>query len=203
MLYKRQGMGGPSAAICMEELYRCGVDTFIRVGTSASTSSKVKRGTIVIPNAVVRMENTGCHYLPLEFPAIANFELIKILEETSLSLGYDTKVGISIIKDSYFTEVSPLSKPVGYDIYNRWVSYEKAGALATSMESATLFLIANAYNLRMATVLVSATNYNDETSEDTSINGYPFECEMRACLVGVEAMKKIIEIDKKGEIKCK
>ena len=191
------GMGGPSAAICMEELYRCGVDTFIRVGTSASTSSKVKRGTIVIPNAVVRMENTGCHYLPLEFPAIADFELIKILEETSLSLGYDTKVGISIIKDSYFTEVSPLSKPVGYDLYNRWISYEKAGALATSMESATLFLIASAYNLRMATVLVSATNYKDETSEDTSINGYPFECEMRACLVGVEAMKKIIEIDKK------
>ena len=27
------GIGGPSASIAMEELYRCGADTFVRIGT--------------------------------------------------------------------------------------------------------------------------------------------------------------------------
>ena len=27
------GIGGPSTAICVEELHKCGADTFIRVGT--------------------------------------------------------------------------------------------------------------------------------------------------------------------------
>lgn len=190
------GMGGPSAAICMEELRRCGVDTFIRVGTCASTSEKVKIGTIVIPNGAVRMEGTGLHYLPMEFPAIPDYEVLKILEKTSLQMGFDTKVGITIIKDSYFTEINPLEKPFGYHLYNRWNAYENGGAIATSMESATLFLIASCYDLRMGTVLVSATNYKDETATDTSENGYPKETEFRACEVGVEAMRNIIKMDK-------
>lgn len=190
------GMGGPSAAICMEELRICGVDTFIRVGTCASTNKKVKIGTIVIPNGVVRMEGTGLHYLPMEFPAIPDFEVLKTLEKTSKAMGFDIQVGISIIKDSYFTEINPLDKPIGIELFNRWNAYEKGGAIATSMESATLFLIASTYNLRMGTVLVSATNYKDETSTDTSENGYPKEFEFRACEVGVEAMRNLIIKDK-------
>ena len=61
----------------MEELKKCGVDTFIRVGTCASTSKMVKLGTIVIPNGAVRMEGTGLHYLPLEFPAIPDYKMLK------------------------------------------------------------------------------------------------------------------------------
>lgn len=190
------GMGGPSAAICIEELKKCGVDTFIRVGTCASTSEMVKLGTIVIPNGAVRMESTGLHYLPLEFPAIPDYKMLKIIEETSINKGFDTKVGITIIKDSYFTEINPLEKPFGYNLYNSWNSYEKGGAIATSMESATLFLIASCYGLRMATVLVSATNYNDESSIDTSENGYPKEVEYKACEVGVESIRNVIKSDK-------
>ena len=33
------GIGGPSAAIAMEELVECGADTFIRVGTSGGRFS--------------------------------------------------------------------------------------------------------------------------------------------------------------------
>ena len=58
------GIGGPSTAICIEELHKCGADTFIRVGTCASTCADVQCGDIVVPNGSVRMEGTGCHYLP-------------------------------------------------------------------------------------------------------------------------------------------
>ena len=61
------GIGGPSAAIAVEELYQCGADTMIRVGTCASTSRKVSLGDVVIPNGAVRMEGVSTHYLPIGF----------------------------------------------------------------------------------------------------------------------------------------
>lgn len=52
------GIGGPSAAIAMEELVMCGADTFIRVGTSGGMDIDVKSGDLVIANGAVRMEGT-------------------------------------------------------------------------------------------------------------------------------------------------
>ncbi|WP_347559702.1 nucleoside phosphorylase [Clostridium sp. AM58-1XD] len=71
------GIGGPSTAIAVEELVECGAHTIIRVGTCASTSKKVGIGDVVIPNGAVRMEGVGCHYLPLEFPSVPDFDLMK------------------------------------------------------------------------------------------------------------------------------
>ena len=45
------GIGGPSAAIAMEELKRCGADTFIRVGTCGGMALDVKGGDLVIATA--------------------------------------------------------------------------------------------------------------------------------------------------------
>ena len=35
------GIGGPSASIAMEELYRCGADTFVRIGTCGGMQPEV------------------------------------------------------------------------------------------------------------------------------------------------------------------
>lgn len=191
------GMGGPSAAICMEELVKCGVDTFIRVGTAASTARQVCVGDVAVVNGAVRMEGTGSHYLPMEFPAVPDYELLKALESASLALGYRTHVGISITKDSYFTEINPQQKPVGYELVNRWEAYVKGGAITTSMEEAALFLVAASLGVRAGSVLVSATNYKDETSLDTSAGGYPTDSEIRPIRVAVEALRQIIKDDRK------
>ena len=50
------GIGGPSASIAMEELYRCGADTFVRIGTCGGMQTEIKSGDIVIATAAVRME---------------------------------------------------------------------------------------------------------------------------------------------------
>lgn len=52
------GIGGPSAAIAMEELVECGADTFIRVGTSGGIVDEVKGGDIVIATSAIRQEGT-------------------------------------------------------------------------------------------------------------------------------------------------
>uniref|UniRef100_UPI00289695E1 phosphorylase family protein n=1 Tax=Hydrogenoanaerobacterium sp. TaxID=2953763 RepID=UPI00289695E1 len=186
------GMGGPSTAICIEELVKCGVDTFIRVGTGASTSEKVGKGDIIVVNGSVRMEGTGCHYLPMEFPAVPDYGLLKKLEIASKKLGYSTAVGITITKDSFFTQTEPESKPIAYELIHRWDSYVKGGAIATSMEEAPLFLVANSLGVRAASVLVSATDYVGKVSSDISAGGFPKDFIDRPIQVAVEAIRNDI-----------
>lgn len=196
------GMGGPSTAICIEELYKCGVDTFLRIGTGASTSSKVSKGDVIVINGAVRMEGTGLHYLPMEFPAVPDYNFTKKLEESSLELGYNTSVGITITKDSFYTQIEPETKPIGYELINKWNSYVKGGAICTAMEEATLFLVANSLDARVASVLVSATDYVGKVSSDISSKGYPSNYIERAIKVGIESLRKIILEDRYAKTEC-
>lgn len=75
------GIGGPSASIAMEELYRCGTDTFVRIGTCGGMQPEVKSGDIVVATGAIRMEGTSKEYAPIEFPAVANLEVINALVE--------------------------------------------------------------------------------------------------------------------------
>jgi uridine phosphorylase len=186
------GIGGPSAAICIEELVKCGADTFIRVGTCASTSAAVSRGDVVVVNGSIRMEGTGSHYLPLEFPAVPDYYLMKFLEETSRGLGFPTSVGISITKDSFYTQTEPETKPVREELIAKWNSYVRGGAIATSMEEATLFLAANSLHVRVASVMVSATNYEGGVSKKNSADVYPTDAIQRPIKVAVETIRKLI-----------
>ena len=75
------GIGGPSAAIALEELVRCGADTFVRIGTCGGMQPEVKSGDIVVATGAIRMEGTSKEYAPIEFPAVANLEVINALVE--------------------------------------------------------------------------------------------------------------------------
>ena len=187
------GMGGPSTAITVEELAKLGTHTFIRVGTCASTSEKVKIGDVVIPNGAVKMEGTSAHYIPVEFPAVPDHFLLKELENAAIKLGYDYNIGVSITKDSFYTQVEPETKPVSYELINKWEAYEKSGATSTCMECAPLFAITSSMsNCRSAAVLVSATNYKAYSSDAKT---YPADLEERAIKTAIEAMRQIIKAD--------
>ncbi len=186
------GIGGPSAAIAVEELYECGAHTMMRIGSCASTSPKVRIGDVVIPNGAVRMEGTGLHYLPMEFPAVPDFSMVKELEAAAKRLDIPYNIGVTITKDSYYTEVAPETKPVYYELRDKWDAYEKGGASNTSMECSTLFLVAASLGIRMSSVMISATNYKSYSNDDKD---YPREWEDRAIRVGIEAMREIIKKD--------
>lgn len=190
------GMGGPSTAICIEELVKCGANTLIRVGTGASTIANVGCGDIVIPNGSVRMEGTGLHYLPMEYPAVPDYTLMKLLEESSNELGFHTTVGVSITKDSFYTQTEPETKPVREELINRWNSYVRGGAVITSMEEAALFLVASSLYVRGASVLVSATNYDGGVSKKNSADVYPADMIQRPIKVAIETIRKLIRRDK-------
>ena len=187
------GIGGPSACIAIEELHSCGAHTMMRIGSAASTSPKVRMGDVVIPNGAVRMEGTGNHYLPFEFPAVPDFEMLKALEAAAVKLGHPYNVGVTITKDSYYTEAEPETKPVYEELKYKWESYIKGGATNTSMECAVLFLVGASLGIRTASVMISATDFGQYSND---AKDYPSGWEQRAIEVGIEGMRRMIRKDK-------
>lgn len=88
------GIGGPSSAIALEELVRCGADTFIRVGTCGGMKLDVCGGDLVIASGAIRMEGTSREYAPIEFPAVADFDIISALKEASDNLKFRSHIGV-------------------------------------------------------------------------------------------------------------
>ena len=190
------GIGGPSTAICVEELHKCGADTFIRVGTCASTCADVQCGDIVVASGSVRMDGTSLHYLPLEYPAVPSYQLLKRLEESSNALVYHTVVGVSITKDSFYTQTEPETKPVSDELISRWRSYVRGGAVCTSMEESILFLVGTSLGVRTGSVLVSATNFDGSVSRRNSADVYPTNSIQKPIRVAIEALRRIILEDR-------
>ncbi len=187
------GIGGPSAAIAAEELFQCGADTLMRVGTCASVSPKVCLGDVVIPNGAVKMEGVSSHYLPTEFPALPDFQMLKAIEQAAKRLGYPYNVGITITKASFYTQTAPETKPVGPELMYKWEAYEKGGAASTSMECSVLFTVGACLGIRTACVMASATNCKnyEDNGRKTEI-----DIEDRAIRTAIEAMRLMIKQDR-------
>ena len=187
------GIGGPSAAIAVEELHQCGADTMLRVGTCASTSEKVSLGDVVIPNGAVRMEGVSTHYLPIEYPAVPDFQVVKAVEQAAQKLEFPYNVGVTITKASFYTQTTPETKPVGPELVYKWQAYEKGGATSTSMDCSVLFCVGASLGIRTSSVMISATNFGEYSND---ADDYPSGWEERAIEVGIEAMKIMIRKDK-------
>ena len=187
------GIGGPSAAIAMEELAATGADTFIRVGTCGGIAMDVQPGDVVVASGAIRFEHTSLEYAPMEFPAVPDFEITAALWAASLELGYRTHVGVVQCKDSFYGQHTPEKSPVHYELLQKWESWKRLGVKASEMESAALFVVAAALGVRCGSCFHAVWNQEREKAgfampmtEDTT----------GAIRVGIEAMKRIIAADK-------
>ena len=188
------GIGGPSAAIAMEELHNIGADTFIRVGTCGGIDLEVQSGDVVIATGAIRFEHTSREYAPIEYPAVADFEVVTALVQAAKNLGRPFKTGIVQCKDSFYGQHSPARMPVSYELLNKWEAWKRLGVKASEMESAALFVVANALGCRCGSCFHviwnqerEAVGLDQKMDEDTS----------SAIRVGVEALKLLIEADRK------
>ena len=154
------GIGCPSTAIAVEELAYIGAEVFIRIGTSGSVDNSVKKGDIFIATGAVRDDGTSKQYIPIEFPAIADFKLVTSIIKASKELNIESKVGICQSKDSFFGEVEPERMPVAPFLDNKWQAWQKGGVGASEMEAATLFTVAQIRKLKAGAVL--AVEVSDE-----------------------------------------
>ena len=153
----------------------------------------MQSGDLVIVTGSVRMEGTTKEYAPIEWPAVANFDIVLALSEAAEKLGNKYHRGISECKDSFYGQHSPEKSPVSYELINKWNAWLKLGCLASEMESAALFVVANALNVRCGTVLLTVANQEREKLKME--NPVVRDTEL-AIKTAVEAMKILIQKDK-------
>lgn len=152
------GIGGPSASIALEELVRCGADTFIRVGTCGGMQTNVIGGDMVIATGAIRMEGTSKEYAPIEFPAIADIHIVNALMEAAEQRKLQYHTGVVECKDSFYGQHEPEKKPVGYELMNKWEAWIKCGALASEMESSALFVVGSVLRVHVGSILLVIAN---------------------------------------------
>ena len=190
------GIGGPSAAIAMEELAACGAHTFIRVGTSGGIDLSVKAGDVVIASGAVRQDGTSREYAPIEFPAVSDPDVMFALRDAARALGAPCHTGVVQAKDSFYGQHSPSRMPTAGDLVAKWEAWKRLGVLASEMESGTLFTVASVLKVRCGACF--SVVWNQERANaglDTDADQH-HDTDM-AIRIGIEALKSLIEQDRK------
>ena len=160
------GMGCPSTAIALEELIHCGAETFIRVGTCGRVCPESYDESLegVIITGAVRDEGTTVHYVPIEYPAMADRHVTDALARACAEKGYRFAEGIAQSKDSFYGQHDPESMPCSERLNERWKAWEKSGVMASEMETAALFVISAIRGVKAGAIMAYG-NMNDHTIE--------------------------------------
>ena len=187
------GIGGPSASIAMEELVKVGAKYFIRVGTCGGMDLDVKSGDLVIATGAIRMEGTSKEYAPIEFPAVANYDIVTALINSAKKLNLPYHIGVVECKDSFYGQHSPELMPVNYELQNKWNAWLKLGCLASEMESAALFIVASYLKVKVGSIFLVVAN--QEREKQGLENPVAHDTEL-AIKTAVEAIKNLINENK-------
>ena len=190
VLVMSTGMGGPSTAIAVEELAQIGIKNLIRVGTSGGMQLNVSAGDVVIAQAAVRQEGTSKEYVPVEFPAVADFTLTNALKRAADELNLTNHVGVVHCKDSFYGQHSPERMPVSYELENKWNAWIKAGVLCSEMETASLYTVASVLGLKAAAVLLVIWNQEKEKSGLSQETNFDMD---RQISVAIRAISNLIK----------
>lgn len=186
------GIGGPSASIAIEELSKCGAHTFVRIGTCGGMQEEVLGGDIVIATGAVRMEGTSREFAPVEYPAVADINVVNALMASAEELEIPHHVGVVQCKDSFFGQHEPEVMPVTYELENKWQAWLRMGCLASEMESAALFIAGSFLRVRVGSCFLVVAN--QERAKKGLPNKQAHDTEL-AIKVAVEAVRKLIKKD--------
>ena len=187
------GIGCPSTAIAVEELVKIGADTFIRVGTSGGIQPGTKTGEIAIVTAAIRDEGTSRQYLPIEFPAVANVDVVLALRQAAVKLDLPHRLGVTQSKDSFYGETEMERMPIAGNLQERWKAWVDGGAICSEMESAAIFILCSLHRKRAGGVMMMMGTGEDlpKTKEEKAL----FHGD-RAIRTAIEAIKILIEKDR-------
>lgn len=187
------GIGCPSTAIAVEELIKIGADTFIRVGTSGGIQPETKTGDVAIVTAAIRDEGTTPQYLPIEFPAVADINVVLALREAAEKLELPYHLGVTQSKDSFYGEVEADRMPLADQLHTRWKAWVEGGAICSEMESAAIFILASIHRKRAGGVMMMVGA--GEGLPETKIDKELFHGD-RAIRTAIEGVKILIERDR-------
>ncbi len=192
VLVTSTGIGGPSTGIAIDELAQLCVKTFLRIGTTGAIQENIDVGDVIITTGSVRLDGTSTHYAPIEYPAVASYEVVHALVQAARKSHVSAHVGITASSDTFYPGQERYDSYSGYvlkrfqGITEEW---RKLNVLNYEMESATLLTLCSAMGLKagcVSGVVVNRTKGEEVTSEGLKIG------EENAVKIGVKAMEFLI-----------
>lgn len=155
------GLGCPPTAIGVEELIRIGAKNIIRVGTCGAIQSFLEPGHMIIATGSVRGEHTSEEFISMEYPAVADYRVVRALVDACKKLNLPYHLGIIRSHDAFYME-SPWA--VG-DFRARLKPWVDMGVLALENEASTLFTLCSMQGIRAGTILASGYSILEDHDE--------------------------------------
>jgi uridine phosphorylase len=145
------GVGAPSATVAFIELWACGVQEIIRVGSCGAMQEGIKRGEIIIAQAAVRDEGTSTRYVHAAYPAVADLDLTLRLKAAATRQGTPYREGTVWTTDVFY------APDEAENLY-----WSARGILAVEMEVSALFTLARLRGLKAGAILVVDGNLMEQ-----------------------------------------
>lgn len=155
------GIGAPGAAIAMEEMYEAGMQVAVRMGTSMALQDDML-GKFMIPAASIRRECTSSTYVEQGYPAVADFDLTAVMNETVLQMGAQYRNGISCTMDGFYSQMhdSKFSKEYGRNLTEIFDELKRMNVIGIDMESSCMLVIGRLMNVKTCIVTMTTVLEN-------------------------------------------
>lgn len=155
------GIGAPSAAIAMEEMYEAGMKTAVRMGTVMALQDDML-GKFIIPIAAMRRESTSATYVERSYPAVADIELVNTMNETVLQMGAKYVNGINCTMDGFYSQMhdSRYSLESGRDMSAVFQELRKLHVTGIDMESACMLTVGRLMGVKTCVVTMTTVLEN-------------------------------------------
>jgi len=179
------GIGGPAAAIALEELINIGAKVFIRVGSCGANRRDIKIGDVIIPDSVIREDHACLDYVPLQYPAVADPEIFNLIKDAAVKAKAKYYAGPTVSVDALY---SPKTK----ETKKFWQAF---GALGQDMETSTVFTLSRIKNIKAGAVLL-VVDQEGEKNVAAKIADYSLQAKNdRGALVGFEQRATTIALE--------
>ncbi|MBN1923467.1 MAG: nucleoside phosphorylase [Nanoarchaeota archaeon] len=177
------GIGGPSAGIVIEELIKCGAEIIIRAGSGGVLRKEINTGDIIISTGVCKEEKSTQGYVPPEFAAVPDFNVLKALIESAEESGNKYYHGVTMCCDSFYAE----------NHKEKMKDWMKLNVIGSDMESSMLFTLAQIRGVKAGFLFYAGLNVarNDVHADIIKQEKLRVKGEENAIIIALNAMKKL------------
>lgn len=153
------GIGAPTAVLVLEELWELGVKVVVRAGTGMSLG--IPLGDFILVQAATRNEGTSPTYLPMNYPAVPNFDLFQSYYQTLKQEKAPVSSGVILTSDGFYTDL------FRHEVEGRGRQrpaktlldeYGEHGIISADMETSALYIAGQYLGVKCLTLLVTTVD---------------------------------------------
>jgi uridine phosphorylase len=175
------GVGSAGACIPFHELFLGGVKSIIRAGTCGAMQKGIPDGSTVIATGAVRQDGTTPGLVPMEYPAVAHFQVVNALMDASQKNGIANPYHGIVLSSANFYP-GPLDEMK--------FSWMDTNVIAVEMEASALFVMASLRGLRAGAILTTDGNLAEKQSK-TELEDYSYDPHRDVVKQGTQKMLEI------------